>query len=390
MPILIKKRERILEEKKIKSLAAIGLCTSIGTAAVTTIWAIYINSFLNNIAYTGLFSGALTIISFAFFFLFIPLIERTNKGRLFSYSLFLTAVIYSLFSLINSIELFLILTIILTATLVIRISTFGVILKNSTNQTSITKNEGIIYTLLNTGWLVGPLIGGYTAARFGIPKVFLIGALFTLIGFLVFKITSIKDSHIQKNPDSDAIKNFWAFFKDPHRTKAYIIRGGITLWWSLIYLFTPLYIIKQGMTEVAVGYFLFAVVAPLILLEYKFSSLTEKYSFKKVFQTGFFIASIFGVTAFFMSNTYLLLSSLVLASIGLAMLEPNAEAYFLTIVKKSEVSRFFGPFNTTSEIAALIGKVLPALLLFILPFRYIFLFFGLAMLFFSFISTKIK
>ncbi len=390
MPILIKKRERLLEEKRIKSLAVIRLFVAIGTAIITTIWAIYINSFLNNIAYTGLLTGALTILSFAAYFIFIPLIEKSNKGKLFAYSILLTAITYGLFSLINSLTVFLILAVVLTSIIVIRVSTFGVILKDSTKYTSIAKDEGIIYTLLNTGWLVGPLIGGYTAARFGIPTVFLLGAAFTLIAFLVFKFSTIKDVNIEKNPDNNAFKNFRAFFKDSQRTKAYVIRGGLSLWWVLIYLFVPLYMIQQGMTEIAVGYFLSAAIIPLILLEYKFSSLTEKYSFKKVFQIGFFIAAIFGILTFFLTNTYLLLFSLVLASIGLAMLEPNAEAYFLTLVNKKEVSRFFGPFNTTSEVAALIGKILPALLLFILPFKYVFLFFGLAMLFFSFLSTRIK
>jgi len=390
MPILIKKRERFLEEKKIKELAAINLCVGIGAAMVTTIWAIYINSFLHNEAYTGLVSGALTIISFIAYFLFIPLIEKSNKGKLFAYSLFLTAIVYSLFAFINSFSLFLILAIVLTLLLVIRVSIFGVILKDSTKQTSIVKNEGFIYTLLNIGWLVGPLIAGYTAAKFGIPKVFLLGAIFILIGFFVFKLTEIKDSHIQKKTDHEVIKNFKEFFKDSNRTNAYIIRGGITFWWGLIYLFAPLYIIKQGLTEIAVGYFMFAVVIPLILFEYKFSALTEKYSFKKIFKIGFLITAAFGITAFFFSNIYLILSSLVLASIGLAMLEPTSEAYFLTITNRKEVCRFFGPFNTSSEIFALVGRIIPSLFLLILPFKYVFLVFGLAMFFFALFSNRIK
>lgn len=390
MPILIKKRERILEEEKIKLLATIGLCNAIGTAAVTTIWAIYINSFLHNEAYTGLLSGALTIISFVSYFLFVPLIEKSNKGKLFAYSIFLTAVIYFLFSLNDSFSFFIILSIALTCMVVIRVSTFGVILKDSAKYTSLTKDEGIIYTLFNVGWFIGPLIGGYAAARFGIPKVFLIGALFTFIGFFVFKITSIKDARIQKHSDGDIIKNFKDFFKDINRTKAYIIRGGVSLWWTLIYLFAPLYIVKQGMTEIAVGYFLFAVIVPLILFEYKFSCIVEKYSFKKIFQIGFLIAAIFGIATFFTSNTFLILSLLVLASIGLAMLEPTTEAYFLTLLNKNQVGRFFGPFNTTSDVAMFIGKVIPSLFLLFLPFKFIFLIFGISMLLFSFISTRIK
>ena len=68
------------------------------------------------------------------------------------------------------------------------------------------------------------------------------------------------------------------------------------------------------------------------------------------------------------------------------MLEPTVEAYFFKISSKEEEQRFYGPYNTRLEVFGLVGKVLPALLLLFLPFKYIFLLFS-AVMFLMFLAS---
>jgi len=81
---------------------------------------------------------------------------------------------------------------------------------------------------------------------------------------------------------------------------------------------------------------------------------------------------------------------LVLASFGLAMLEAPTEAYFFDILKGKQDLRFYGAYNTAININHFIGRFLSAVLLLILPFKFVFLFFSISMLFFFFVSSKVK
>ena len=94
----------------------------------------------------------------------------------------------------------------------------------------------------------------------------------------------------------------------------------------------PLYIITNNLSEFWIGIFLFATPIPLILLEFKISKHAEKIGYDKLFMAGFLIAGIFSLLCFFTSNIFLIMIYLILASIGLAMLEPTTESYFFKII----------------------------------------------------------
>ncbi len=84
------------------------------------------------------------------------------------------------------------------------------------------------------------------------------------------------------------------------------------------------------------------------------------------------------------------MSLLVVASFGMAMLEPTTVSYFLDLLKKKDENRFFGPFSTSDSLGALFGRIAPAIVLIFLPFKYIFLFFGIVMIKMFFICFTIK
>ena len=185
-------------------------------------------------------------------------------------------------------------------------------------------------------------------------------------------------------------KNFRDFFRDKDRVKSYLLAGGISFWWILVYIYIPLYIIRQGLASEWVGYFLFAVPIPLILLEFKFAKLAGKIGFKRMFKYGYLIAFVCALVCFFLSNIYLVFLFLILGSVGMAMLEPSREAYFFDICDGKEHLRFFGPFNTSVDVFKIVAKLLPALLLVYFDFKVIFLLFAFVMFLLFLLSYKIR
>ena len=374
----------------IRGLAYVDLFISLAGGLVTTIWALYIDSFVHSDVLTGLVSGLLTFVSIVSYFLLIPLVERSDKGKLHAISLVLIALSYFVLTFNKSFLFFLFISIAVTIVYTIRISTFGIIVKDKSKKGKLAENEGFIYTFLNIGWLIGPLLAGYIANLYGVEPIFFLGGVTAFAAFLLFKYWKIKDSHIKKRVDCNLIRNFIDFFKDRRRVLAYLIDGGSATWWVLIYLYMPLFIIDKGLNELWVGYFLFGVALPLIILEYPFSKITGKYGFKRAFKIGFISLAVFSIACYFISNIFLIILALVMASFGMAFLEPMTEAYFLTLLKGDEASRFYGPFNTTRDVNQFISKILASLMLIFLPFKSIFLLFGAIMVLIFFLVFKIE
>jgi len=390
MGVLVKKQRGVPHLTGIAKLSIVGMIVSLSAAAMNTIWAIYLDSFLNNTVYVGLFSSLLTVIAIVAHFAFIPVIEKADKAKLFSSSLLLFILFYLVFTFNQSFTVLVIVAILMTIFLSLRVASFGILVRDTSSQKGLSRNEGMVYTFMNVAFVIGPLLAGFIAARYNLRWVFALSAFFLFIGFLILKFSGIKGDKGKKKLDRNIYKNFTDFFKSKDRVIAYLLGSGVTIWWILIYLFMPLHMIRNGFTELAIGYFLFAIAVPLIIFEYVFSKTAGKIGFRKIFKIGYLLTAIIALACFFFTNLYIVAALLVLASIGLAMIEPTTEAYFFDILKGKERYRFYSPYGTALDFGNLVGKVSGSILLIFLPFRFIFILFSIWMFLLFLLSFKTK
>ena len=391
MGLLVHKQKGVPSLTGIARLSIIGFIIALALALSSTIWSVYLDSFVHSESIVGFISSFLTLISLFAYFFFIPLIEKSNKVKLFSYVLFLTFLTYIFLFLSPNLYWFLFFAVALTIFSCLRITCFGILIKEISKRKNLSRNEGLVYSFFNIAWVVGPLLAGFIAVKYGDKNIFLVSAFFIFLSFLMFNTLKIKDVEKRKKIDKQIIKNFIDFLKGKERVIGYILGGGNNLWWALIYIYLPLYIIRSGLNELWIGYFLFAVALPLILFEYAFSKIAGKYGFRKMFIFGYGITAIISLLSFFFaSNIYILLFLLSLASVGMAMVEPTTEAYFLDILKEKEILRFYGPYNTATDVGQFVGNISAALLLIFLPFKYLFILFAVFMFLLTFLSMKTK
>jgi len=374
----------------IKKLGAVIFFSTIAFALASTVWALYIRSFLPNDAIVGLVSSFFILISIISYFLIIPLVESSDKYRLLIGSSIMIVVGYFLYSITHSFILFLILASIMAFLGAIRASALGLLVRSNSKKKALSKNEGFIYTLANVSSLIGPLLVSFLLFEAGLKNVFLVASLFLLFSVLLLKFSKINPGEKRKSLHKKVLINFLGFFKDKHRVKAYFLRVGVTFWWSLVYIYIPLLMIKT-LKIFWVGIFLAVVTIPLIFLEYPFGKLASKRGYRKLFFMGFLIPAIFSLLCFlFYQNIYFILASITLASIGLAMLEANTEAYFFDITKGKEEQRYYPPYNTSIDAGHMIGRLAGFLVLFLFPFKYIFLVYFGVNIFLAILSLSIK
>ena len=374
----------------IDKLGLTNLISNIGFASVGTIWALYLESILHNASYVGFVNSFLIVIGILAYFLIIPLMQEKNKIKLYVSALFLYTLSYFLFTELSGLYAVIILGMIVAVAGSLRITSFGIIVRDKTRDGCVAKNKGLIYTSLNLAWMIGPLIAGFIAEKYGINKVFFFAAIVVFLSLILFEIFKIKDSRKDKKVDENGFKVFVDFFKSKERVKSYILAGGGNFWWALIYTYIPIYIIQNGLDDIIVGYFLFAIVVPLILSEYLWGKLAGKIGFKKMFIIGFLSLGIISIVCFFISNIYFLLGVLILASFAVAMIEPTTEAYFLDIISENQRDKYYGPFTTSIDATSLIALMAGAVTLLFLPLKFVFLVFGGVMLIFVLISFSIR
>ncbi|MEK6842328.1 MAG: MFS transporter [Nanoarchaeota archaeon] len=392
MGILLRKYHGAIVFTGIAKFAFIIFLVSLSAALIDTVWAVYLNSFLQNESLVGLYSGFLSVLVFLSFFFLVPLVEKSNKSKLYASSLLILAILFVLFAINKNLIFFIVLSIIGTLLAAIRITSMGIIVRDISRKNTISKNEGFVYSFNNVAWVFGPLIVGLILLDFGISYVFLSSAFLIFFAFILFKMSKIYDVNTMRKIHGNVFKNFMEFFRNRDRTVSYFIGAGVTFWWVLIYLYMPLFILENGMKESFIGVFLFLAAVPLIILEYPLSKAAGKFGAKKFFLIGYFFMVIISILAFFfVSQIYILLGLLILGSFGMAMLEPTSEAYFFDIIKnKKEENRFYGPYNTAIEVGLIFGKIAPAILLIFLPFKYIFLLFGFFLFLLFLLSFKAR
>ena len=374
---------------QIDKLGLVGFISSLGLACVGTIWAIYLESFLHNASSVGFLISFFTITSLVTFIFLIPIMEKNSKIKLYSISLFLFIISYLLFSILSNIYAVVILGFIISIVVSLRINSYGIIVIDKSKKQKLAKNEGLIYTFMNLSWLIGPLIAGFLSSKYGVKSVFLISALFIFISLFLFHIFRIRNNQTPKRKDH-ILKATIDFFKNKNRVGCYFLSGAINFWWALIYVYIPILIIESGFDAKIVGYFLFGIVIPLILFTYSFGKLAGKIGFKKIFFIGYSILGIAAIISFFLSNLFLILGVLILASVGAAMVESTSEAYFFDIISKNQRDKYYGIYNTSIEVNHGIASFLGAVILFFFSFKYLFLLYAVAMFVIALVSLKIK
>lgn len=376
---------------KIGVLSLIALIIAVGVSLVDTIWAVYLYSFFHSSVKVGLLSALFTFVSLLSFIFLIPFIEKHDKSKLYQWAVFFSAVGYLLFAFTQSMLVIVLLGVILSILMVIRIDTYGLILRDCSRLDELAKNEGIIFTTLNCGWLVGPLLAAFVADRYGIPLIFMLTAFFLLLSLLTYKSFHVTcRARIKKHIDGDFLKNIRDYFKNKDLVKNYILGGSMTVWWSFIYVYVPLYIIQNGLGVKGVSFFLFAVIIPVVALEYSFARIADSLKYKPLFVAANAILVVLLVAAFFVQNIYVQLFLLICGSIALSMIEAISEAYFFIVAPKKQVEKYYSVHNTYVDVFAITGKLLLAGILALVAFKYTFLALAVVFLFFTLVALTLR
>lgn len=356
----------------------------------------FVKSILNSDSNVSIFYSAMALVALLAAILSTIFFQKIKRTSITKISLFISAIFFVLLIFVtHTRELTIINTVRVWFLLYIAMA-IGLFVRDFAKSKNLGKEEGKYYKFSNIGYLIGPLLGGFLAARWGYEIVFILTALFLFICLLYFHHQHIVQKHpaivnIEEKKTQNILSNIKEYFKDTGRIKAYFVTFIQMMWIGFKRLYAPLYIAMLGYNESMTGIIFSLGIIPFILLEVKVGEYADKKGVRIPFSLGFLIIAIGLLLVFISPYPILNFALIILCSIGAAFVEPLQEYYLFKHLPEKDEENMYGVYMTADPISYFIMPLMGALILAFLPFKYLFLIFGIIFLLASgFVWAKVK
>ncbi len=252
----------------------------------------------------------------------------------------------------------------------------------SRDVTKVGGRRGIFTTLRNGAYVVAQLIAIGVLAYASLAHLYLLAAavFFLVMIAVVFLFRQFHDPVYERYEWVEVGKRL---IGSKDLRNVFIIEFLLRLFYSIMIVYTPLYLHQQvGISFESMGLIFAIMIVPFLLLEIPVGRMEDmQWGEQEVLIAGFLIISIATIALAFITTpaVFVWAAALFVTRIGAALLEIGSEAYFFKKVcggDSGEVSAF----RVLFPLAYIVGPLLGALLLFVLPLQYVFVALGLTML----------
>ncbi len=381
-----------LHLKPTHELVSTRMLFTLGMAATTVGVPLYLISLGMADSQIGIFIG-ISAFLIAISSLFMPpILERFNQFRLLIISAILTGLSYVFFGYTKNTVIAMALVFITNLCITININSLSILFKDSTrSKKEFTRDTGLMGSLVNFSWFIGPLLGGLVLNYAGVNGLFILSGSLCIISAIYLFILPIK-TVVKKRDELDiSIKeNLRFYISKPNLKIAYIQRMGITIWWGFIWTFMPIFMARHGYSVASIGLFMSLSQLPLFLLEFKTVGIVAKVGYRAVFVTSYAFLAIICLLSFLSGNFLLVIVALLVGSLSLSFIEPISELYFFDQVSRLEEEKTYPIFGTSSLVGSTLARVGVGISLALVTDRVAFLVIGFFMLYGAFKALAIR
>jgi DHA1 family bicyclomycin/chloramphenicol resistance-like MFS transporter len=232
-----------------------------------------------------------------------------------------------------------------------------------------TEEMALFQVFLNIA-LMGSVLGGYFAGKFGYNWAFLFSAILAVVA-LVFLKKKVHETRKQKKryfkASKDVLFSLKEYFKDIrwflHQSKSltaiFIIGAVLYAWYAISAAFIPLYIFQKFNADLyTIGIAMTIINIPFMTVGYYFGRIADKIGEWKMIGIGLLVSGIFVMSIFFSTSVLVFVLLGILASIGNTVLEPLIESVSGKHVTAQRRGRLSAIVNAGKDTGAIIGVVL--------------------------------
>lgn len=369
--------EEKLNRRKIKLVNIISFFSGFSQAILAYILSSYFKQVLGMEKIGLIFSITYLII----FLLLINLHKIVRRfGKSDSYFTFLTIQIIALFILAFSpasawSALFLAVYIIFSNLSVV---SMDFILESFSVDRMSGRLRGMYLTLLDAGFILGPLISTSSLEKFNFRGVFLIALIFYIIILLMALsgLRGINHKFLGRMDIMDIIKKIW---KRKNVMRIYYVSFILESFYAIMIIFTPIYLRELGMDWQQIGLIFTVMLIPFIILPYPCGWLADtKYGEKEMLFGACFIMGFATLAIYFIGPATLTTWAIILlmTRIGASVIQTLRDSYFYKRIDAYDVD-IIDFFRTAVPLGYVFSMIASTILLLFLPLNYIFIFLAL-------------
>ncbi len=349
----------VLHLKPTHELVSTRMLFTLGMAATTVGVPLYLISLGMPDSQFGILAGISSLIIAVISLFMPPVLERFNQLRLLIISSALTGLSYVLFGYSKNTAVAIVLIFVTNLFITININSLSILFKDSTRgKQEFTRDTGLMGSLVNLSWFIGPLLGGLVLNYAGVNGLFILSGSLCFISAIYLKILPIETKIKNRDKlDINVIENLRFYMSRPKLKIAYIQRMGITVWWGFIWTFIPIFMARQGYSVASIGLFISLTQLPLFLLEFKTVNIVARVGYRAVFTLSYLALGIICAFAFITPNFGFALGALFIGSLALSFIEPISELYFFDQVSRIEEEKTYPIFGTSSLIGSTLARV---------------------------------
>jgi MFS family permease len=256
-----------------------------------------------------------------------------------------------------------------------------IILEEYSEDRKSGRIRGLYLTMGNVGFLVGPLLSVHLLNRFGFNGLFLFSASINMAIFIIglVGLHGSNGKFVQKLTTRDVAKKILVN-KDVMRI--YTISFVLEFFYALMVVYTPLYLLNEGVSWSNIGIIFTFMLLPFALFEYPIGVIADKrLGEKEMLILGILIIGFSTAGIYFMQSNAIWLWCLMLflTRFGATFVDILRDSYFYKKIDGRDMD-MISFFRTTRPVSYIVSMAMSTMLLSVFPVRQVFLLISLVVL----------
>ncbi|EKE15754.1 MAG: hypothetical protein ACD_11C00107G0007 [uncultured bacterium] len=303
------------------------------------------------------------------------IIKKTGKSMAFFLLFFLQIIFIVFLTMIppSSSGIFLLMAYIVTSYLTSVI--LDIILESYSEDKKSGRIRGAHLTILNAGFLIGPFLSTSILDKYDFSGLFFFAIIINAIIFVI-GLVGLRDGNKKFDGNITLRDLFRKIFVNKDLMYIYWISFALELFFALMILYTPLYLIDRGFGWGQIGIIFTIMLVPFVIVGYPAGLLADKKIGEKEMIIGsLLMMAIFTGNIFFVESKSLWVwgAILFMTRIGAALIETLRDSYFYKRIDGGDMD-VISFFRTSKSIAYIVSTGFSAIILVFLPLKAIFLF----------------
>jgi len=238
-------------------------------------------------------------------------------------------------------------------------------------------------------WTGGPMLGVLLKTEFGPAAPYAAAVTAAVVALGYFWLLRFKEDPSvapMKTPPPKPIRYIGHFFAQPRLRLAWALALGRSAWWSMFFIYAPIYVVRSGLGEQWSGAIV-SVGMMMVFLVPVWGWVGRQIGLRRLLMTGYLLAGgMTVVVAVVAATPWLGVAALALAAFGASVIDGAGNVPFLRAVHPYERSEMTAVFSTFRDVGQLAPPGVFAILLKAFDLPAVFAAGGLAMMCLAFVS----